>query len=217
MAWFACLGSGGTVVEPEFTKTVIVDNTSEAVSFTFDYDYHDYDFVEIAFKNTSTNDELSIWTTPDAIDACLSGVSTRLTVNFPQTNIYATYSESVSNDIITWTRTNQRTCVITEIKGVNCTNKTVTETEIFEASALSSTAATITTQESLFDYDCLVMVCNATDRTEVVLNNTLFPMDYLSGFGIAYFQIYNGYSRIDITENELSAARYYYVGGIKFT
>lgn len=202
--------------DPIFTETVIADNSGESASFTFDEDYHDYDFVEITFKNTSTSAKFSLWTTPNAIDACLGGVAERITVNFTSTNIYATYTESVSGNTITWTRSGSRTCIITEISGVSCTNKTVSETEIYEASALSSTALSITTQESLFDYDLLVMVCNASDRTEVVPSNTLYPTNYPSGFGIVFFQLYNNWTRVYITENELSSARYYFVSGIRF-
>ena len=222
MAWFACLGSGGgSSEEPIFSKTTILDNSSGATSFTFDEDYHDYDFLAITFKNTSTDDESVTIVTPSMLDSAFS-VARRFTLNFVQTNIYATYSESVSDGVISWSRTNSRTCNVIKVEGISCTNKTVSETEIYSASSLSGTALAITSQDSLFEFDYLFILCNSTDMTEVVASTTFFPMKYYSNFTPerAYIRAdrYNTTPiGITITENDMSSFQYLYVVGIKFT
>ena len=222
MAWFACLGSGGgSSEEPIFSKTTIADNASGATSFTFDEDYHDYDFLAITFKNTSTDDESTTIVTPSMLDSAFS-VALRFTVNFVDTNIYATYSESVSGGNISWTKTNSRTCNVIKIEGISCTNRTVSETEIYSASALSGTPLAITSQDSLFEFDYLFILGNSSDRTEVVPSTTFFPMKYYSNFTPerAYIRAdrYNVAAiGITITENNMGAFQYLYVVGIKFS
>ena len=219
MAWFACLGAGGggSAADPVFTEEVIVDNSSAASSFTFDEDYHDYDFVKITYTNSDNSNTETVYVTPDALDAFFD-VAQRFTVNFYATNVYATYSQSISGDTITWSRTNQRTCNITEIKGVNCTNYTVTETEVYKASALSGTAAAITSQASLFGYDYLFVVTNSSDRTEVVPCNSCYSMKNFTGDARIGCNGYNNAgSVVTVTANGMTAWKYYYVGGIKFT
>lgn len=222
MAWFACLGSGGgSSVEPTFSKTTILDNSSGATSFTFDEDYHDYDFLAITFKNTSTDDESVTIVTPSMLDASFS-VALRFTLNFAQTDVYATYSESVSGGDISWTKTNSRTCDVIKVEGISCTNKTVSETEIYSASALSSTALAITSQDSLFEFDYLFILGNSSDRTEVVASTTFFPIKYYSNLTPerAYIRADRYHVTpigITVTENGMSAFQYLYVVGIKFS
>ena len=219
MAWFACLGGGGAV-EPQFSKTKIVDNTLMATSFDFDEDYHDYDFLEITYKNTSTSATEVVWVTPEMVDVSLD-IATKFTVNFYNTDIYATYVETVSNGTITWSidGTHYRTCAIIEINGVSCTNCSVSKTEFYTASASGSSSVTITTQDSIFANDCLMILTNSSDKTEVVPCNTIYPINNSISDEIRL--PLNGYKTsnrvvVVVTDTSMSSFPYGYVVGIKF-
>ena len=244
MAWHrSCMKTGSgptpTFTIPEFNKTLLIDNSSKASSFTLTGDYHDYDFVliKIAYEyNYSTIETLLV--PPSVIDACTTSPFTYLNLDKRNTNIYASYTISGN----TWTKSYNRGTDIIEIYGCNCINATVTETEIYHASAISGTATTVEYAGDLTDFDYIFVVCNSGDPTECIVNdaiwtptkmvdeNATFTMNnYGNGGHVINNSIShgntNGYpmmyyaqsTTVTLTEHELSLARYLYVTGIKFT
>ena len=213
MGWSLCQGgnggSGGGV--PVFSKTIIALNPSANSSFTFDYDYHGYDFVRFKVLNSDTSNISYYVTTPSTIDAAFSKAS-RFTLNEFQSNQYCTYSQ---NSSLTWTLTNSRGCKIVEVVGFTCLNATVTETVIYSASTLSSSEVTITTQDDLTDYDVILFCANSSDPTEIL--PCAHFASYIEFSGFMSFNFYNGFKNVQISEHGISSARYFYVSGIKFT
>lgn len=220
---------------PEFDKTLLVDNSSKASSFTLTGDYHDYDFVLIKLDYNGTIETLFV--PPSVIDACTTSPFTYLNLDKRNTNIYASYT--ISGD--TWTKAYNRQTDIIEIYGCNCINATVTETEIYYASGLSSSEFTVQYAGDLTEFDYIFVVCNSRDSTEYIVNDAIwtptkmvnentFTMNYYTNDGYVinnssihgdtndYPMMYYGQSTtITLTEHELSSARYLYVTGIKFT
>jgi hypothetical protein len=229
-------GPAPTFTIPEFDKTLLVDNSSKASSFTLTGDYHDYDFVLIKLDYNGTIETLFI--PPSVIDACTTSPFSYLTLDQRNTNIYATYT--ISGD--TWTKVMNRVTDIIEIYGCNCINAAVTETEIYYASNFSSYEFTVQYAGDLTDFDYIFVVCNSGARDECIVNdaiwtptkmvdeNATFTMNNYGNDGNVinnsishgdtngYPMMYYAKSRtITLTEHELSLAKYLYVTGIKFT
>ena len=212
MGWVQCIGqnggSGGDA--PVFSETIIASNPSANASFTFDDDYHDYDFVRFKVLNSDTSNISYYVTTPSTIDAAFSKAS-RFTLNEYQSNLYCTYSQNS----LTWTLTNSRSCKIVEVVGFTCLNATVNETVIYAAPSLSSSEVSITTQDDLTDYDLILFCANSSDPTEIL--PCAHFASYIDFSGFMTFNFYRGVKQIQISEHEISSARYFYVIGIKFT
>ena len=212
MGWVQCIGQngGGGGSMPEFSETIIASNPSANSSFTFDDDYHDYDFVRFKVINSNTSNVSYYVTTPSTIDAAFS-IASRFTLNEFQSNQYCTYSQNS----LTWTLTNSRSCNIVEVVGFTCLNATVNETVIYSASSLSSSEVTITTQDDLTDYDLILFCANSSDPTEIL--PCAYFASYIEFSGLMHFNYYMGAKQIQISEHGISSARYFYVLGIKFT
>lgn len=228
-----------TFTIPEFNKTLLIDNSSKASSFTLTGDYHDYDFVLIKLNYADDINTIeTLLVPPSVIDACTTSPFSYITFDRRRTNIYASYSISGN----TWTKTYARATDIIEIYGCNCINATVSETEIYYASAPSAYEITVEYAGDLTDFDYIFVVCNSGDPTECIVNNTIwtptkmvnentFTMNeytnggYVINNSISYNVDTNGYpmlyysnsKTVTLTEHELSLARYLYVTGIKFT
>ena len=221
---------------PEFNKTLLIDNSSKASSFTLIKDYHDYDFVLIKLDYDGTIE--TIFLPSSLIDACITSPFSYLTFDRRDTNIYATYTISDN----TWTKVYNRGTDIIEIYGCNCINAAITETEIYYASDFSSDEFTVQYAGDLTDFDYIFVVCNSTDPTECIPNdaiwsptkmvdeNATFTMNNYGNDGNVinnsishadtngYPMMYYAQSRtITLTEHELSSAKYMYVSGINFT
>lgn len=241
MAWYRSplkTGSGPapTFTIPEFDKTLLVDNSSKASSFTLTGDYHDYDFVLIKLDYNGTIETLFV--PPSVIDACTTSPFSYLNLDRRNTNIYASYTISGN----TWTKVYNRQTDIIEIYGCNCINATVSETEIYYASGLSSSEFTVQYAGDLTEFDYIFVVCNSSDHTECipndaiwsptkmidknatftmnnygndgnVINNSMYHAD-TNGYPMLY---YSQFKTVTLTEHELSSARYLYVTGVKFT
>lgn len=226
-----------TFTIPEFNKTLLIDNSSKASSFTLTGDYHDYDFVLIKLNYADINTIETLLVPPSVIDACTTSPFSYITFDRRRTNIYASYNISGN----TWTKTYARATDIIEIYGCNCINATVSETEIYYASALSGNATTVEYAGDLTDFDYIFVVCNSGDPTECIVNDTIwtptkmvnentFTMNeytnggYVINNSISYgdtngypMMYYSNSTTVTLTEHELSSARYLYVTGIKFT
>lgn len=234
-------GGGGSVIEPIFKETKIAEDTTPSYSFTFTHDYHDFDFVKFKVITTwgGTLMPYENWfiTTPSIIDHIIS-LGSGINFNLFDTNIYCYYTESGS----TWTRDGYRDLYIAEVYGVDCLNATVTEVDIYKASARSSSDITVTSQTLLDEYDVILFAANSSSYDE--LQPCWFSAsykelgkqyksvqkefdiyrtkDYTSVLDDSYvesdfrFNHYNSRSNITISNNGLTAERYLYVLGIKF-
>lgn len=213
MAWYRCTG-GKSGSKPTFTETLLIDNSAKATSFTFTDDYHDYPFVRIEITNTSNNTVNSVVLTPNALDAIFQ-YSPYMTLNEWGNNNYATYSESS----LTWERHPSyfRNLIITAVYGWEC-DMTVTETELYQATSVSSSSVSVTSTDKITDYDWLMFVCNSSDNTEIIPSKSIMLPAYVGTVGS--YQRYNTTSNIAVTvtsEYTISNGIYFRVSGIKFS
>ena len=211
MAYYKVTKKQSGAIVPTFTETVIADNSSRNASFTFDYDYHNYDFLKFKIYNGATAKYLYILTTPSTIDAIFD-ITDVVCFNDYNTNRYSCYSQSN----LTWTRTSSRNLDIYEVIGANCNNATVTETELYKATARTSTAVTVTTQENLMNFDWIMFSCNSSAHDELQpCNNIYTSVNHIVPY------MFNGYNtdiyEVTVGTNTISAGKYCYIAGIKFT
>lgn len=210
-------GGGGGGFTPAFSETKIVDNTTLASSFTFSQDYHNFDFIKIKLYNSSSTKYTTIITTPTTIDNIYS-----LTwlVNFNEigSDQYVCYSRSG----LTWSRGGRRNLDIYEVYGLNCTNATVTETQIYKASYMSGNWVDVTTQLNLFDFDWILFSSNDSSDDELQPCNDIFVPNQctydLYDESLRYY-VFNDYysTRVgSIGNHYLGALPFAYVAGIKF-
>ena len=211
--------SGGSgPVTPTFSETTIVDNPNYNTSITFSEDYHNYDFLKFIIYNASSGVETSIITTPSTIDAVFS-IGGYINFNEFCNNQYCTYTQSN----LTWNRSGSRSCLISKVIGLNCTNLTVEETEIYKATSQTGASVDITTQEDLMSFDWILFCSNDGSYDEVqpcinifVPSNNIYELK--DNYSLMYvFNPYNTYSVVYIGRNHISSNTYAYVVGIKFT
>ena len=158
---FIIAGGGGGSVTPQFSETVLVDNSAQNVSFTLSDDFEDYDF--LAFEITSSSlGTIRIVTIPEVVTNIFTYSSGKCCFDFWNSNNYCCYSHSGR----VWTRTNNRYSNITKITGYKCTNMTVTKTTVYNKQGISATGGVITSASSLFDYDYLFFATCSDDPTE---------------------------------------------------
>lgn len=216
MAFIRCMGgnggSGSTI--PAFDETVILDNSSEETSFTFDEDYHDYDILRFKVHNVSSDVYSYYFCTPSGIDHAFLKAS-RVTFNELNTNQYATYSQSD----LTWTRTNSRNIHVVECVGLTCNNMTVNEVELYKASSISSSEVSVSYNGLLSQFDLLLVWANSDDYTEILPCKNIIQgginFNYLNMS--AQLNYYDNYKMVSITDTTMSSFRYFHVSGIKFT
>lgn len=210
-------GGGGS--SPQFTETKIADNSSGGSSFTFDDDYHNYDFVRFTAYDSASNGYVFVTTTPSMLDASLS-VAQRVTIGGFGNNRYCTYS--VSNS--TWTIANSRALYIYEVYGLSCNNFTVNETVIYQANSLTTADVSISTQVDLTQFDAILFSANSSDRTEVLPCLKVYLKESSSSWcdgmqedNKMAFNWYNAWKSIEIDQYTITSARYFFVVGINFT
>ena len=221
MAFVRCMGGnggGGGSTIPDFDETVILDNSSEASSFTFDEDYHGYDILRFKVHNVSSSVYSYYFCTPNGIDHAFLKAS-RVTFNELNTNQYGTYSQSG----LTWTRTNSRNIHVVECVGLTCNNMTVNEVELYKASYLSSSEVSVSSSGLLSQFDLLFVWANSGDPTEILPCKNIihggidFSFDHESLNVYALLNYYDGYRTVSITDTTMGSFRYFHVSGIKFT
>ena len=211
---------GTTPFVPQFTETLIGDNTAHAASFTLSEDYGNYDMVKIVWYESASVSGF-LYTTPAILDEIFSVGVGKLCVNKPSTNYYICYTKSS----LTWTQTNQRNIYVHEVYGVTFTNCTMTATDLYKRGASTTTKFAITSLTSLKDYDLFIMSSiHATDGSETMPATWLYqypPENMSAAFSCPVPTVLQEYNANDeaimISEYEMSAARYFMVQGITFT
>ena len=209
---------------PIFSETVLVDNSSLASSFTFSEDYNNYQFLKFRMYNSSWQNYFSIITTPESINAIMD-ITSYIDFNDFGNNQYACYSYSA--DKLTWTRNWQRNLNIFEVAGLNCTNATVTKTQIYKATSTSGSSVSITSQDNLLEFDWIIFTANDSDTDEVQPCYNVFCKNDYDNSSInavkgetEYYFPFNGYNYagiIKISEYSIWSNSYAYIQGIKFT
>lgn len=211
---------GETPFVPQFSETLIGDNTAHASSFTLTEDYGNYDMVKIVWYESATSSGF-LYTTPDILDEIFSVGAGKLCINKPSTNYYVCYTKSG----LTWTQTNQRNIYVHEVYGVTFTNCTMQATDLYKRGASTTTKYAVTSQTSLKDYDLFMMSSiHNTDGSETMPTTWLYqyPKENMSdAFSCPVPAVLQEYNANDeafvITEYGMTSARYFMVQGIKFT
>lgn len=225
MAWFACLGAGGSSVStPTFTSTVLgTAETTTSLSIVCDGDYHDYDVIEFETLNSNTGAVAKLLMTPDMIDALLEIVpnsTNYINMNEFGNNQYRTYTYDDSTTTWSAPSSGGRNLYLQKITGLTCSNMTVTETELYKASAKSTTAVAVQAPSGvdfLEDFDVILFACNSTASDELgPCAFQFYPKQFLSSDKTFPFNFYQTPQVITISSSIISAARYSYVCGLKF-
>lgn len=211
---------GATPFVPQFTETLIADNTAHASSFTLTEDYGNYDMVKIVWYESATVSGF-LYTTPDILDEIFSIGVGKLCINKPSTNYYVCYTKNG----LTWTQSNQRNISVLEIYGVTFTNCTMTAADLYKRGASTTTKYPVASQTSLKDYDLFMMASiHATDGSETMPTTWLYqypPENMSDAFSCPVPTVLQEYNANDeafvISEYGMTAARYFMVQGIKFT
>ena len=214
-------GGGGT---PEFTITTLADNSEGAQNITISQDYHNFDIIGFDISTTTAADSLRIFITPagiDAIFAVTGNSNNRINLNLRNTNNYICYEYSA----LTFTHFLSRNSTqCWGIYGYKCTNKNVTEETLFVTNTASATAITLDLtgdDKHFFDYDYLFFVANsdANDYSEFQPCQDVFypPKVVLSKPVLYRFNHYNSQTYVNINDLTVSAARYLFVSGMKFS
>lgn len=217
MTWFRSeqiVSSGGE--KPEFDYIKILDNPTGEGSFTLTDDYHNYDLLQLKLYNNSSTKTTYIYTTPTSIDKCRA-ISDANIVNFNEINNNQ-YIAMKMTDNINWALYNYRSCIISEINGMNCTNLTCSEYEIFTASGRTSTSVDIVPSSELSFYDYIFFSMNSSGIDEIQPSSFVYSKNDIIETPVAFaVNPYNTVQTITISDFYISPARFAYVAGIKFT
>ena len=214
MAWFECTGGSGSSepFSPEFTKTLIADNTSIANVITFTDDYTTYDFLEFEWYNTSSAISTIILTTPEIVEEIFLH-SNGLFNASEHSNQYGSYHKLTSSS---WELDHGRNMRIKKINGVNCSNAIVEKTWIYKHNGYTGGEVTITSTGLLsYDYIFTSGFTGTADETcasiyltvPKTMDNIKIPV-IVSRYGSYYLS--------EMTDTTMSASKYFAVQGIKF-
>lgn len=222
MAWYRCGlngggGGGGTGKKvPTFSETLIMDNSAEGTTLAFTADWGNYTLLKVRLKNTSTGDILDIYTTPQFIADAKQYSNGRATFNFPVGDTYVTYT--VNNYGTDWVQYGTRNSVVTHIYGLTCTNYTMQIDTIYRRQGIGSTLVTVTSQDSLYDYDYLIIATNTSSYGATEPMSYLVPAEAPTNIQpIILYNYYNGSGSFVLSEYGMTAGRFFVVQGMKLT
>lgn len=208
------LGEGGGSSAPTFSETVIATGTN-ASTVVFTGDYTDYDLLKFVCVNSSSGKVTEILTTPSTVEA-IRAVRTKICFNEYANNQYCVYYFGNTTSA-NWTYETSRNLYISEVRGLTCTNGTLTETEIYNRGAYTTTEVAITGKTGLLDYD-MIFLSATYDEIQPNVINIVKPFgETSSSVRDAVITPYNYTYNIRITDTNMTASYYFYVVGIKFT
>lgn len=160
-------GGGGGGTNPQFTDTVICDNSALSTgTLTFTDDIEDYDILDFECYNADSQKITHYLTVPEVIMAIKNASSDYVNFNEIGTNQYACYG--VSSDNLTWTVRGRRNMLIKSVTGYVCSNMTVTKTEFYKRNSLSPVIATVEPVEDVMTYHYIFTASGdgANDQTQ---------------------------------------------------
>ena len=212
-------GGGGGSDEPQFTETLICDNTALGSTLTFTDDFTDYEFIKFVIFNSTYQRYTEILTTPEMITNSFTYSSNMLNLNEVGNDQYCCYRKDSNTS---WSRYGKRNCDVYEVYGLNCSNKTVSKTTLYDRQAISTYSDVVSSQTSLFNYNCIIFgsCTGSADETEPC-NEVFYPKDDIFGrrgdTRPVFLNAYNRLASVRMSENEISSWNYYFfVQGIKF-
>lgn len=226
MNYFKCINevkpSYVVDAEPQFSETVLYENQTSAAedTVTLSEDYHNFDIIEFICYDTD-NGNSSYYATPNMMEHMITDNTPYINLNVTNTNHYITYQISSNTQL---TRSAQRVLYVTKIVGLNCSNGTLVETEVYSRTK-ANTWVSIETELNLFEFDLILAQTTTGSWNECNINDTIFLCSnskYLGSNNIKnqlnQWQIsyYSGFNVIDLTEHTMSNGRWYYVAGLKF-
>lgn len=206
--------------DPRFVETVIATNPNVQdidISFTDSWNNYDLLKIELASYADPTAQSVYFYTTPKHINtiANLDGVLRIYVADYSRT-----YSINTSTLIWTTFASGNNWC-IKEVKGLKCNNCVFTEDQIFiGTTAGSNQQVEIISQNSLFTYDLIFVTINDGNYTRCTPSeNVIIPIknNMFNPFVSYYLPSSNYPATVKVSENKLSAARYMYVTGVRFT
>lgn len=207
------LGEGGGSA-PVFSETVIATGTYQS-TLVFTGDYMDYDLLKFVCVNNSTGYVTTIITTPNLIEANRT-ITASIVLNEYANNQYVSYRMGNSSSA-NWTYDASRNLYVSEVRGLTCTNGTITETEIYNRGTYTTSDVAITGKTGLLDYD-MIFISAAYDGVQPNVVNIVKPFgETSSDIRSAIITPYNNAWGIRITDTQMDASKYFYVCGIKFT
>ena len=208
------LGEGGSA-SPTFSETVLCDNSSKASTFTLSDSMSNYDIIVFKTHNAGIDLYCEFITTPTLISQMFTLTNNGIMFNEPDSNQYCDYKVNGN----TFTRYGQRNVDVVEVRGLNCTNKTVTETVIYLAPSLNSTSGVSVSGTGLLDYDYIFFSGNADAWDDTAIYPT--PAQPKSCFGVETICVmttsYYYIARTYIRDTEIWGGRPLRITGIKFT
>ena len=214
MTWFKCSGGGGSSGEfvPEFTKTLILDNSELSNTLTFTDDYTTYDFLELECYNISSYITIMILTTPEIVDEIFLHSNGYFNIS-SHNDQYGSYKKTSST---VWVVDHGRNLRIKKINGVNCSNATVDKTWIYKHNGYTGGEVTITSTDLLsYDYILTSGFTGVQDETVPSLYLTC-PKTIVDVNIPVIVSRYGGYYLSTMTDTTMSASKYFAVQGIKF-
>lgn len=214
MAFIRCGSSGSGSLPVNFTKTLIMDNSSADTTLNFTEDYRNYAVLEFVTQNGST---LTRFITTSSIVDAIFQYCPVFCLNEYNTNQYVTYSQQ---SYTLWTKHNSRNVNCVAIYGMTA-DKIINIDTLYSRQAYGSSNVTFTTTKNLFNYDMMIVAtCTSSyDETQpcayLVYPTLLEPTltDRILWLGNKY----NSGSRIFIYEHTVDAYQYFMFQGIKFT
>ena len=202
--------TGGSA--PEFRETEIATDTNNTGTLTFTGDIADYDLIKVYLTNYNNATITEILTTPTLISTVFSQQGEMVFNEFAN-NQYATYKITSAT---TWTRQAYRSLYISSVNGLACTNKTVTETEIYNRGSYGTGNVTITST-GLLDYDMIFVSCSYDSVQPNVIPIVKTLGEDANTRRSAITTPYGRAEGIQISDTTMTASKYYYVCGVKLT
>ena len=194
---------------PEFRETEIATDTNNTGTLTFTGDIADYDLIKLYLTNSSNATITEILTTPTLLSTVFSQLN-EMVFNEYANNQYATYKITSAT---TWTRQAYRNIYISSVNGLTCTNKTITETEIYNRGSYGTGNVTITST-GLLDYDMIFVSCSYDGAQPNVVPIVKTLGEDANTRRAAVTTPYGRAESIQISDTTMTASKYYYVCGI---
>ena len=234
MAWVKIKsGITPTPFVPQFSETLIAENPNLESSITFTQSWESFDLlkIEVADRDYTSNDNNIYYVSPSQVSN-IKTVDGKMRL-FPcdRLNRPGTYGRVTTYTISSstkWSEFATNAGKVVKVYGLTCTNGTKTETAIFNPGTLTNVENTITYNTgSLYDdFDLILITTNPGNYTRCyVCYSIISPLDSRTSFKDKTKLIIDDVGesgssygpQITMSEHGMSAAKYLFVTGIKFT
>lgn len=219
--WYPTIYKHVTSEGITFTKTSVIDKTQLPNKIVFNEDYSNYDLLLFVAQDSTDNSYIEFLTTPEMLQEIyvysVSGYGHAVSFVKNGTNYYVNFYFTSNTE---FSRYNSRNLTIVDVFAISC-NRAFTKTMLFTNQSITPQGTAITTQQSIFDYDFLIISCCSGQWEQITVSNIPINISYQKTFQTvisASCARYNqGLTPIQITEYGITAAPFFAVQGIKFT